>query len=737
MKPTLYAVLFLLFTGLSLSTEAQTIYPVTANVSTSSFGSGVICSNCIINISPGVTVTIDNTCSCTTCTFNGGTVLIKAGSNLTLNGVDSFKNMQVIINQSFNQNSNISFYGDTVAFNASMNFANGRTNIDSSRVSVNAALTLSKSTLDKDSLHLNANLTLVNQVDTFSNSNVTVANGVTLSTNKTNFINSSFAFAGNSSMNVSNGMTSTGSDYYLAGTSTISASSTSLSNDNIVMNGSTNSFTTTNGVSLTNTNVTMTSTTSSTFSGSALTATGGSITATNGGAVSITNAINLTNTAVSVTGGSFTGNSLTDSGGSFNAATTTVNITNAINLTDIPVTLANSTLRGNSLTTSGGSITAATSNIPITNSLTLKNTTSAFTSSFVSGNGLLVTGGAFGLNNTSASITNSDNFSGATVTMDGNSSLTGNSSGISGHSTFTMTGTSTFSVTNGININGSSVYLKGNNSITSNSMAIQSGTWFSIGDGTMANTASVSVSGSFSVDGASTMGIASNNNYLQTINNSLKTNIVSCGGGGTQHACTTGYVYGCGTISANHAVPCVVLATANVQLTATPAGAGQVAISFSDEEITTADRYLIQRNTGDDQWSTITTIDAGGYTNGQYRYTDADAPAGSIEYRIERIDPNGKILYSPIATVTVDAANSTVGIHPNPTVGATFYLTTANTAAMVVNVFTMTGQLLYRTEVKGQTQYAIHLPTTTQPGNAVVVQTIGQSATHSFNLLVR
>src|ERR1700730_7840183 len=97
MKQTLYAALFTLITGISLSAKAQTTYNITSNVSTSSYGSGPICTNCIIVISPAGTVTINNNASCNTCTFTGGTISIVPGSNFTLTGVDSFKNETVLI----------------------------------------------------------------------------------------------------------------------------------------------------------------------------------------------------------------------------------------------------------------------------------------------------------------------------------------------------------------------------------------------------------------------------------------------------------------------------------------------------------------------------------------------------------------------------------------------------------------------------------------------------------------
>src|ERR1700753_1632146 len=113
MKPTLYAVLLTLFTGFSLSLEAQTIYSITSNTNSSAFAGGVSRTNCILQISPGVTFTVDNSWTCNTCNFVGGTVTLQSGSILTLSGIDSLSKTTVNLNQSFSLLNNatlVTFY---------------------------------------------------------------------------------------------------------------------------------------------------------------------------------------------------------------------------------------------------------------------------------------------------------------------------------------------------------------------------------------------------------------------------------------------------------------------------------------------------------------------------------------------------------------------------------------------------------------------------------------------------
>jgi hypothetical protein len=699
MKPTSTLVLFIVMTGLSLSGNAQMIVDITANTNTSVYGPGVLCTNCDIIISPGVTLTINSSCSCNTCTFSGGTVVFASGSSFTLSGVDSFENETVLVNQPFTENNNVTFYGDTVAFNTAMNLSNGRTDLDSSRISVNAALSLNEGTIYKDSLHLNNNLSFTNSVDSFAYSNIDVANGVTISANQSQIINTTFGFSGTASMSVNNGMTSTNSNFYLGGTSTLSSTSSTLSGTSVVMTGTGNSFPTTNALGLTTSNIDIINGATGTVSANSITATGGSIDAATGSTISSTNGITLTNTTTDVTGTNFSGNSLTVSGGSFSATSSTVKSTNAVSFTNSADTLTSSTLTGNSLSTSGGSLNISSS---------------------------------------TATITNADNFATTTVTMSGSSSITGNSASLTAGANLTMGGTSSFSVTNAFNLTGSDATLDGNANISSNSMSLSGSSYLGIGDGSLGSTANVTVSNGFSLDATSNLGIANYNNYLYTTKSSLKTNTISCGGGGSEHACQTDYVYGCGTINSTGATQCTVLAVADITLSASAAGSDQVALSWTDNETTTpADHYLVQRSTGNEDWTDIGTVAADGYTAGEYHFTDGDAPATTDNYRIARIAANGSILYSPIASVTITATASQVNIHPNPVIGGTIYITTRNTGEMTVNVYTLTGQLLLRSSLQGQTQYAVRLPSQALSLTAVAIQTIGQAGTQTFIVLVR
>ena len=162
-----------------------------------------------------------------------------------------------------------------------------------------------------------------------------------------------------------------------------------------------------------------------------------------------------------------------------------------------------------------------------------------------------------------------------------------------------------------------------------------------------------------------------------------------------------------------------------------------VALSWTDPAHATAASYLVQRSTGDNPWSTLVTIPAGSAAS-NYHFEDNTAPAGTIEYRIIHVDQDGQESYSAVSTVEVAGTSTgSMRIFPNPATGHTFNIETPTAEEWIVNVYTITGQLLLRTSLEGQTQYPVRLPSQIPAGTAVVVQAIGRSATQTFTLLVR
>jgi hypothetical protein len=348
------------------------------------------------------------------------------------------------------------------------------------------------------------------------------------------------------------------------------------------------------------------------------------------------------------------------------------------------------------------------------------------------------------LNNTTLSVTGT-----GSVLVTAGISLTNSTLTFSNSSYFNMNGGSFTASSSLLYFNGNSYF-----TATSGPVSLQNNSNLVAGDGTLASTAYLNFNGpSLQVYGASLVKVSNQNNYymnwgsytyfpssgpsasISTLSNNFNCNYGAVSG--YANSCVMNYAYGCATLNGSGLSACSLLALADMHLAATATGPGQVALVFTDGEPSTADHYMVDRNSGNNEWKTISAIPAGGYTSGDYRYTDADAPAGSIKYRIGRIDQKGRLLYSPIATVAIDQFQGSISIHPNPATGGAFYVSTPYSSEMVVKVFTLTGQLLYRTDLKGRTQYAIRLPAQAARLDAVVVQTFGQAGTRTFTVLVR
>lgn len=325
------------------------------------------------------------------------------------------------------------------------------------------------------------------------------------------------------------------------------------------------------------------------------------------------------------------------------------------------------------------------------------------------------------------------------------------------NSNFVFTNTSYFFADGGtVTFSNSTVTFKSSSYLLANAgpISLKNNTDLVAGDGTLASTAYLNFNGpTLNIYDNSLIKVSNQNNYYanwgsytyyptsggstsySTTSNNLNCNYA--GHSGYANSCVTNYVYGCATMNGSGMAACSILAVADLSLTAKESGPTQVALTWTDNESTPADHYSVERSTGNNQWTAIGNVAAHTYVSAEYQFTDEDAPAGMLYYRIERIDADNGTLYSPISTISLSPVNATIGIHPNPASGGYFYLSTSSAESIIVNVFTSTGQLLLHTVLQGQTQYPIQLPTQGLSLTAIVVQTIGANTTRSFTVLVR
>jgi hypothetical protein len=458
-------------------------------------------------------------------------------------------------------------------------------------------------------------------------------------------------------------------------------------------------------------------------------------------ALTLSDSANFSGTSMTVSGSKITMNGASDAfsaGGTLTVTTTDINMSSNDSLTS-----------SGAMSITGGSITSA-GDISSGSSITLAGDTVTMTGGYLAGSS--ITAKANGTTGTIMTLRGSahDSTGGAlsmtstTLTMDNSSYIKSSSTTFSSGS-ITMNNEAVLEPTNGLTFTAATVQMNDTTSITAGSLTIQTGSYVTIGGNESTSEANITIQNGLKVLDTSTLAINGHDNYFTSGNNnftggttsySIAANTISCGGTG-ENACKSDFVYGCATMNAGGALACTVLALADLELTGSPAGDNAVNLSWSDPQYALANHYLVERSSPGSDWTTLATVDANGYAAGSYYFTDASAPAGTDNYRITRVDQYGATSYSATFSITLASTTTAIRIFPNPASGHTFYLTVPNTGQLVLNIYTLTGQLVTRTALQGQTQYQVELPTQLQPNNTVIVQTILTDQTVSFTLLLR
>jgi hypothetical protein len=395
--------------------------------------------------------------------------------------------------------------------------------------------------------------------------------------------------------------------------------------------------------------------------------------------------------------------------------------------------------------TSNSNLLQFSNAMPITNSTVIMSGSAKLKASTITMSGS--TFNASGAN----TIQSDNNFdpTNSTVSLTGSTTITAANSTFT-NSALTLDGTDSLAITNTLDLKTTAATLNGNSVITTNDhTTLESNSSMIIGDGTLAGTAHLYSNNALQILDNSQMKISNGNNYLNsnsstfhggTTDYTISPNTISCNQGavtGNAHSCTVKMVYGCATLNKSGALACIILAVADINLTATAGSKGSVDLSWSDAASSAATEYRVQRSSDSKSWTTLGTVIAGGYSTGDYTFSDAGAPAGTLYYHISRIDKDGQSLYSGISTITITSSSASIRLYPNPTSGRNFFIAAPGIGQLVVDVYTMTGQLLTQTQLKGQTQYALKLPAQVSAGSVVVVRAASQSSSQTFTLLVR
>jgi hypothetical protein len=451
--------------------------------------------------------------------------------------------------------------------------------------------------------------------------------------------------------------------------------------------------------------------------------------------ITFNNAATFTSSTVN-----FGGNSLTFNTSILTVSNSNFNMSNGSSLTankGLASGGSTYTLTGNATFSVNGGTTSSGDNI------TMSNTASATFNS-----GLTLTNGSFTTNNTAAVTVNGTfTSSSSTLSFNNNSSfnpssnanITGGSVTVNDNakldpsSTLTVTGSTVTVNTSGaisasaIDLESTNASLNGSSTLTaSGTLTVGTGSDLTIGDGST-NAAGVSAS-NLNVTGNSFVGVAAGTNTLKISSGKFKNDHGSVAIGSS--------ITGCETLNNSGASSCTVLALAEINLTAVLQGT-TAELSWTDDQNNTADSYLVQRSTGNDNWTTLSTVTAVTSSSGVYHFEDRTAMPGTSDYRIVRVGQDGNSSYSAICTITITHAAGSINIFPNPATGHTVYITVPGTDRLALNVYTLTGQLVMHTTLQGQTQYPVRLPLQLTAGTVVIVQTILADQTVSFPLLLQ
>lgn len=142
-----------------------------------------------------------------------------------------------------------------------------------------------------------------------------------------------------------------------------------------------------------------------------------------------------------------------------------------------------------------------------------------------------------------------------------------------------------------------------------------------------------------------------------------------------------------------------------LSFTATYKGKGTVKIQWETVSEKDVDRFVVERSTNGIDFITIGTekVTANSYSLKSYTLDDPKAKLGINYYRLKTIDLDGKIAYSKIVAVTVDAQNTDniLTIYPNPApIGNQINITGIEKSEVSVHITNTLGQVLFENAFK-------------------------------------
>jgi hypothetical protein len=168
---------------------------------------------------------------------------------------------------------------------------------------------------------------------------------------------------------------------------------------------------------------------------------------------------------------------------------------------------------------------------------------------------------------------------------------------------------------------------------------------------------------------------------------------------------------------------------------------GSVSLSWTTVLEINSDHFAVQRSTdAGAHWSTIGTVAAHGNSSLplSYSFTDAQAAAGTAEYRLQLVDLDGKYDYSQVRAIRNGLITS-VGVYPNPArdyVNVTLAASSVQGQGAIVRLINQSGQLLQERSVTNATGTTVALSVSSYPQGNYLIVVVGADGSKQVSKLL-
>lgn len=126
------------------------------------------------------------------------------------------------------------------------------------------------------------------------------------------------------------------------------------------------------------------------------------------------------------------------------------------------------------------------------------------------------------------------------------------------------------------------------------------------------------------------------------------------------------------------------------------------------DEVHTA-YFAIERSKGDGPFIELGKVQAANAPgNHDYVFTDNDAPAELVQYRIKQVDIDGKYTYSKVVSLNRSGNQSGIRLYPNPAIASFRVILPSGTGQAKLQIYDMSGKEVLRSKVNNNDMIPIN-----------------------------